>query len=168
MNYKELEQEAKRLEEQIKDLKVKLEEQAEKKAYEVEVPEDIDDYYYTNGYGRVDYLEGYTTSYEKNIYIRGLAFKTEEEAEQYDRERILLFKLHKWAEDHNGGWTPNWKDDEEEKYTIRYDYKNNRFEIFYSYSYKEFSKLPSFISNHTAQLFIEEFGEEIKEVLFKC
>lgn len=69
MNYKELEQEAKRLEEQIKDLKVKLEEQAEKKAYEVEVPEDIDDYYYTNGYGRVDYLEGYTTSYEKNIYI---------------------------------------------------------------------------------------------------
>ena len=50
MNYKELEQEVKRLEEQIKDLKVKLESKVEKEPYEVEVPEDIDNYYYTNIY----------------------------------------------------------------------------------------------------------------------
>ena len=170
MTNEEFAQEIKRLEEQMKDqinnLRIKwLESKVNKKPYEVEVPEDIDDYYYTNEYGRVDYLGGYNTSYEKNKYIRGLAFKTKEEAEKYDKERILLFKLHKWAEEHNGGWTPNWSDFDEEKYTVRYDYSDNQLETFYSYSYKEFSKLPYFISNDTAKRFIDEFGEEIKEVL---
>lgn len=62
MTNEELEQKVKRLEEQIKDLKVKLEEKVENKPYEVEVPEDIDDYYYTNEYGKVEYLEGYNSS----------------------------------------------------------------------------------------------------------
>nr|DAS46677.1 MAG TPA: hypothetical protein [Caudoviricetes sp.] len=166
MTNEELEQEVKRLEEQITNLRIKiLEGLIPYKPYEVEVPEDIDDYYYTNEYGKVDYLDGYNTSYEKNKYIRGLAFKTEKEAEQYDKERILLFKMHKWAEEHNGGWTPNWDDCDEEKYTVRYDYSDNNLETFYSYSYKEFSKLPYFISNDTAKRFIDEFGDEIKEVL---
>ena len=78
---------------------------------------------------------------------------------------MLLFKMHKWAEERNGDWTPNWKDTDEEKYTVRYDYSDNQLETFYSYSYKEFSKLPYFISDDTAQQFIEEFGDEIKEVL---
>lgn len=165
MNYKELEQEVKRLEEQIKDLKVKLEEKAEKKPYEVEVPEDIGDYYNPDEFGVIDHLEDFSTAYGENCYIRGLAFKITEEAEQFDKERILLFKMHKWAEEHNGGWTPNWDDCDEEKYTVRYDYSDNNLETFYSYSYKEFSKLPYFISNDTAKRFIEEFGDEIKEVL---
>ena len=76
MNYKELEQEVKRLEEQIKDLKVKLEEKAEKKAYEVEVPEDIEDYYALDGYGKVCSLEGFSMNYTRCQYERGLAFKT--------------------------------------------------------------------------------------------
>lgn len=91
MTNEELEQEVKRLEEQITNLRIRiLESKADKKPYAVEVPEDIDDYYYTNEYGKVDFLAGYNTSYEKNKYIRGLAFKTEEEAEQYDKERIFV------------------------------------------------------------------------------
>lgn len=169
MTNEELEQKVKRLEEELTEVRIAL---LERKAepipyipYEVKVPNDIGNYYNPDEFGVIDHLEDFSTAYGENCYIRGLAFKTKEEAEQYDRERILLFKFHKWAEEHNGGWIPNWKDDEEEKYTIRYDYENNRFETFYSYSYKEFSKLPCFISNGTAQLFIEEFGEEIKEVL---
>lgn len=171
MTNEELEQEVKRLEEQIKDLKAKLEEKVEEesflpyKPYEVEVPKDIDDYYYTNEYGKVDYLEGYNSFYEKNKYIRGLAFKTEEEAEQYDKERILLFKLHKWAEEHNEGWTHNLKDLDEGKYIIRYDYEDNQFAYVYSYCHNDFSKLPIFNSEEIAELFIKEFGDEIKEVL---
>ena len=172
MTNEELEQEVKRLEEQIIELRLKiLESKGELipyKPYEVKVPDDIDDYVYIVGSGDIYDLDELSNGTLEDVYNRGLAFKTREEAEQFDKERILLFKLHKWAEEHNGGWTPNWKDDEEEKYTIRYDYENNRFEIFYSYSYKEFSKLPCFISNDTAQQFIEEFGDEIKEVLFKC
>ena len=170
MNNEEFEQEIKRLEERIEDqinsLRIKfLESKAENKPYEVKVPTDIE-YYLTNTpLGREVLLMNYLQEYRGDIYIRGLAFENRGELEQYDKERILLFKMHKWAEEHNGGWTPNWSDFDEEKYTVRYDYSDNQLETFYSYSYKEFSKLPYFISNDTAQQFIEEFGEKIKEVL---
>ena len=165
MTNKELQQQIEQLEQQIKDLKVKLEEKAEKKSYEVEVPTDIYLYYTVNDCGEIRPLSVYTFQDRDELYKRGLTFKTEEEARQYDKKRILLFKLHKWAEEHNGGWTPNWRDLDEEKYTVRYDYKDNQLETFFSYSYKEFSKLPYFISNDIAEQFIEEFGDEIKEVL---
>ena len=166
MTNEELEQEVKRLEEQITNLRIRiLESKAEQKPYEVEVPEDIDDYYYTNEYGKVDFLAGYNTSYEKNKYIRGLAFKTEEEAEQYDKERILLFKMHKWAEEHNGGWTPNWDDYEEKQYYVVYDYEDKKFYVRYEHYSETFTKLPYFKSYNLAEQFIKEFGEEIKEVL---
>lgn len=170
MTNEEFAQEIKRLEEQMKDqinnLRIKwLESKAEKKPYEVEVPDDIDDYYYTDEYGKVDYLEGYNSSYEKNKYIRGLAFKTEEEAEKYDKERILLFKLHKWAEEHNGGWKPNLHDEYEKKYFIIYHVQDKIFEIFHTWYYNYFIKLPYFKSVEIAEQFIEEFGDEIKEVL---
>lgn len=167
MTNEELEQEVKRLEEQITNLRIKLlERKADKKSYEVEVPEDIGDYYFVSELGAITLLKDvfFSAGYEK-VYQRGLTFKTREQAEQHDKELILLFKMHKWAEEHNGVWTPNWKDTDEEKYTVRYDYADNQLETFYSYSYKEFSKLPYFISDDTAQQFIEEFGDEIKEVL---
>nr|DAT05109.1 MAG TPA: hypothetical protein [Caudoviricetes sp.] len=169
MTNEELEKEVKRLEEQLTELRFKILESKggliPYKPYEVEVPEDIDDYYYTNEYGKVDFLAGYNTSYEKNKYIRGLAFKTEEEAEQYDKERILLFKMHKWAEEHNGGWTPNWDDYEEKQYYVVYDYEDKKFYVRYEHYSETFTKLPYFKSYNLAEQFIKEFGEEIKEVL---
>lgn len=167
MTNEELEQEVKRLEEQITNLRIKiLESKADKKPYKVRMPDDIRNYYYADEIGEI-YVVGNIISIDayKEIYQRGITFETEREVKQYERERILLFKMHKWAEEHNGGWTPNWNDNDEEKYTVRYDYSDNQLETFYSYSYKEFSKLPYFISNDTAQQFIKEFGEEIKEVL---
>lgn len=165
MNYKELEQEVKRLEEQIKDLKVKLEEKAEKKAYEVEFPEDINHLAYLDEDGYCIPLEDYDYKPKKNIYIRGLAFGTREEAERYDRERILLFKMHKWAEECNGEWTPNWNDCNETKYFIIFDKLYKTFKIDCYARIKPFSKLPYFKSEEIARQFIEEFKEEIKEVL---
>lgn len=169
MTNEELEQKVKRLEEELTEVRIELLERKASfipyKPYEVEVPEDIGDYVYINNIGNIYDLNTFTIVEYEKIYKRGLAFKSKEEAEQFDKERILLFKMHKWAEEHNGGWTPNWKDADEEKYTVRYDYSDNQLETLYSYSYKEFSKLPYFISDNTAQQFIEEFGEEIKEVL---
>lgn len=167
MTNEELEQEVKRLEEQITNLRIKiLESKADKKPYEMKVPEDIGNYYYVSESGDIDLVEDvfHDIDYE-GLYLRGLAFKTKEEAEQFDKERILINKQKGWAEEHNGGWTPNWDDADEEKYTVRYDYSDNNLETFYSYSYKEFSKLPYFKSEKIAERFIEEFGDEIKEVL---
>ena len=161
MTNEELEQKVKRLEEQLTEVRIELLERKAPfipyKPYEVKVPDDIDDYYYTNEYGKVDYLEGYNSSYEKNKYIRGLAFKTEEEAEQYDKERILLFKLHKWAEEHNEGWTPNWKDGDEIKYFIIYDNRYEELRVDNYSTIKEFFKLPYFKSEEIAEQFIDEF-----------
>ena len=165
MNYKELEQEVKRLEQQIKDLKVKLEEKAEKKAYEVKVPEDIEDYYVLDGCGKVYSLKGFSMNYIRCQYERGLAFKTREQAEQFKKEQILLLKLHKWAEEQNGGWTPNWNEMSKVKYCVEYNnYTGNFFTDYYSGIFT-FSKLPLFKTEEIAQQFIKEFGDEIKEVL---
>lgn len=111
MTNKELQQQIEQLEQQIKDLKVKLERNVflPYEPYEVEVPEDIEDYYVLDGYGKVYSLKGFSMNYIRCQYERGLAFETIEQAEQFKKEQILLFKLHKWAEEHNGGWTPNWE-----------------------------------------------------------
>lgn len=166
MTNEELEQEVKRLEEQITKLRFKiLESKADKKPYEVEVPEDLEDYYFLDETGNIVYKALYSSNYQKKTFIHGLAFKTREEAKQYDRERILLFKLHKWAEEHNGEWTPNWNDYKEEKWTVMYHNECEEFEIYENYRYREFLKLPYFESEEIAELFIKEFGDEIKEVL---
>lgn len=142
-----------------------LEEKVEKKPYEVEVPEDIDGYVYINNIGNIYDLNTLTIGECKKIYKRGLAFERRAGAEQYDKERILLFKMHKWAEEHNGGWTPNWNDYNEEKWTVMYHNECEEFEIYENYRYREFLKLPYFESEEIAELFIKEFGDEIKEVL---
>ena len=162
MTNKELQQQIKQLEQQIKDLKVKLESKIEKEPYEVEVPDDLEDLYYVDETGLIGPIYSYDEDDQEKVYKRGLAFKTKEQAEQHDKERILLFKLHKWAEEHNGGWTLNWKANEP-KYYVTYDYYG--FSIKWSYLCNNFIKLPYFKSEEIAGLFIKEFGDEIKEVL---
>lgn len=174
MTNEEFEQEIKRLEERIEDqinsLRIKfLESNANKKPYEVIVPEDIGDYYVLDGYGKLHSLEGFSMNYTRCQYERGLAFKTREEAEQFKKEQILLFKLHKWAEEHNGDWTPNWNDDDETIHEVQID----RFPMYACDSLlvineveevRSVSIFPYFCTYETARKFIEEFGDEIKEV----
>ena len=163
MTYEELVLEVKRLEEQIKDLKIKLEEKAEKKPYEVEVPEDIDDYVYINNAGNTFDLNTLTIVGFEEIFKRGLAFETREEAEQFDKERILLFKMYKWAQEYNGDWYPDWEECND-KYYITYHYGLDCFQTACEYREDIFHKLPYFKSEELAREFIEEFGDEIKEV----
>ena len=171
MTNEELEQEVKRLEEQMKEkiteLRFKiLESKGGLIPYKpYEVPEDIDDYVYINNIGNIYDLNTFTIVEYEKIYKRGLAFKSKEEAEQFDKERILLFKLHKWAEEHNEGWTPNWEDIKEEKWSVMYDDKNKELETYVNYKKQDFLKLPYFKTQELAEQFIEEFGDEIKEVL---
>ena len=166
MTNEELVLEVKRLEEQIKDLKIKLEEKAEKKPYEVEVPEDLDHYYYVDELGKVHSIAEKINYYEfEKVYQRGLAFKTRAEAEQFDKERILINKFKDWAKKYNEGWIPNWEDFDEEKCTVMYDNNHEELEIYETYFYRDFTKLPVLKSEEIAEQFIKEFGEEIKEVL---
>lgn len=169
MNTEELQEKFEQLASTIDWIKTKIVDLQEEKGlapikapYEVEFPEGFEKYYILDEVGR---LSVYTEKGKAEMYIRGLTFKTEEEAKQFDKERILLFKLHKWAEEHNGGWTPNWNDYNEEKWTVMYHNECEEFEIYENYHYREFLKLPYFKTEAIAEQFIEEFGEEIKEVL---
>lgn len=168
MTNEELEQEVKRLEEQIIELRLKiLESKGELipyKPYEVEVPEDIGDYVYINNIGNIYDLNTFTIVEYEKIYKRGLAFKTKEEVEQFDKERILLFKLHKWAEEHNEGWTLDWQKGAP-KYFVMFNMRTREFRVGADCYCRVFTKLPYFKSDELAEQFIDEFGDEIKEVL---
>ena len=169
MTNEELEQKVKRLEEQITNLRIKILESKGEfipyKPYEVEVPEDIENYYYVDEIGSVNLLsDSFVESDYDELYKRGLAFKTKEEAEQFDKERILINRAKDWAKKYNEGWKPEWGDFSKYNHAVTYDY----YEKFYvkSYSCVNFlSKLPYFKSDEIAEQFIEEFGDEIKEVL---
>ena len=169
MTSEELEREIKRLEEQIEDqinsLRIKfLESEANKKLYKVKGPEDIENYYYVDADGLIESLLSYSDEIQKGIFKRGLAFKTREEAEQHDKERILLFKLHKWAEEHNRGWTPDWEGNGA-KWYVTYETDRNILKINWCVCCRQFIKLPYFKSEELAREFIDKFGDEIKEVL---
>ena len=165
MTTEELEQKVKRLEEELTEVRIALlESKAEQKPYEVEVPEDIGDYYHISGNGFIDKLWLYNKDNQIEIFKCGLAFKTEEEAEKYDRERILLFKLHKWAEEHNEGWTLDWQKGAP-KYFVMFNMRTREFRVGADCYCRVFTKLPYFKSDELAEQFIDEFGDEIKEVL---
>ena len=172
MNIEKLQEKFEQLASEMDWIKTKLVDLQEEKGlapvktlYEVEVPKGIEDYYFIDESGALDYVFIYAKQNQKEVYQRGLAFTTREKAEQYDKERMLLFKLHKWAEEHNGGWKPDWKDFDEYKYSVTFDFDDYEFLIKDSWYENAFSKLPYFISRAIAKQFIEEFGDEIKEVL---
>ena len=101
-----------------------------------------------------------------NAYSFGTLYKTREEAIQKRLEFLLLKRINDWAEEYNGDWTPNWEDENERRYFVEYD---NRYEYLGCYSFitiNPLSKLPYFKSEELARGFIDEFGEQIKEVLF--
>ena len=168
MGYEELELEVKRLEEQITELRFKILESKvgliPYKPYEVEVPEDLEEYYMLEEGGDVLKAHTYSEKWRRKTFIRGLVFETKEQAEQYDKERILITKMKDWAKKYNEGWTPNWNESGS-KYSIEYDYSLECLEFDSYYVLNLFSKLPYFKSEEIARQFIEEFKEEIKEVL---
>ena len=169
MTNEELQEKFEQLEQQIKDLKVKLESKAEPisyRPYEVEVPDDIGNYYHVDETGEINQIGEVLNYYDfEQAYLRGLAFKTKEEAEQFDKERILIKKLKDRAKKYNEGWEPNWNDLDENKHSVTYDYDENKFRTKSTWYEDRFSKLPCFISCDVAQQFVEEFKKEIIEVL---
>ena len=81
-----------------------------------------------------------------------------------NREKILLKKLEDWAEEHIGDWYPYWEQSDD-KFYIYYFHNTESFCVGSDWNCNTFNKLPYFKSEELAREFIEEFGDEIKEVL---
>lgn len=132
--------------------------------FEVEIPGDINEYYTINTRGELQILSFYANSIQGQLYRRGEAFEYEEDAFAHDKEKILLKKLEDWADWRNGDWYPNWEDCDD-KFYIAYDHGLDWFKVCSNMRVNAFHKLPYFKSEELAREFIEEFGDEIKEVL---
>ncbi len=165
MTNEELEQKVKRLEEQLTEIRIEmLERKAESIPYQVKIPSDLENYYTIDIDGSIEGLYRYTNEIRVLFYLRGLAFKTKTEAEQHLKKSMLLFKLHKWAEEHNGGWFPDWQKGRP-KYFAMFNKLTGDFSVGADCYCGVFTKLPYLKSDELAEQFIEEFGDEIKEVL---
>lgn len=142
-----------------------------RKPYEVGIPKVGTAFYFMHYNGRIEKIV-----FEKNIdyelfmnaYLSGNLHNTEEEAKQKLREDKLMFKIKKWVEENQGDWKPNWRDTYQLKRSIYYNYKNNTLRQISDFDCTYISKLPILKTDEILEQFIEEFGEEIKEVLFKC
>lgn len=172
MNNEEIQEKFEQLASAIDWIKTKLIELQEEKglapvktSYEVEVPEDVEDYYYVDETGLIERLWAYDINEQIEVFKRGLAFKTIEEAKQFDKERILINKLKNWAKEHQGDWTPDWSNFNETKRYITCKKEQGEFDMNFCRTFRHFIKLPYFKSEEIAKQFIEEFGEEIIEVL---
>ena len=170
MTNEEFEKELKRIEQVVTELRNKLlESKAEQiplpyLPYQVKIPANLGDYYTIDIDGSVEKLSIYTNEIRVIFFLRGLTFKTKGEAEQHEKEIMLLFKLHKWAEEQNGNWYPYWEQSDD-KFYIYYFYNTESFCVGSDWNCNTFNKLPYFKSEEIAKQFIEEFGDEIKEVL---
>lgn len=138
----------------------------EKKEFELTYPKDKERVYFINkdtvGISETYFWSG--ASSDRLMFEMGGYFKTKEEAEQYLKERKLLFKLHQYAKEKNEGWEPDWSN-YDTKYVMYYNAKTGFLGInAYNWS-NHISLLPTFKTRKIAQACIKEFGKEIKEVL---
>lgn len=162
MDLKQLSEEIDYLKKRLANLEHKKLNETER--FEVEVPDDIETYYTINTRGELQILSFYSRSIQEELYKRGEAFEISDNALSNNREKILLKKLEDWAEEHNGDWYPDWEDCDD-KFYIAYHHGLGWFKVCSDMRVNSFNKLPYFKSNELALEFIEEFGDEIKEVL---
>lgn len=139
----------------------------DKKEFELTYPEDDEIVFYIDS----DDGEIYDTPYFANsaidIYMfeHGLYFNLKSEAEQYLKERKLLFKIHQWVKIKNGFWIPDWSDYSNNKFLIYYDGEDGLLRISAGSISNTLSNLPTFKTREIAQECIDIFGDEIIEVL---
>lgn len=98
----------------------------------------------------------------KNHLKRGLLFKTEDSAREYDRNRQLLVEIQNWAAEYNGGWRPNWKNINEDKYCVELTAPTGHFYIARRNAINHIGLLPCFKTHQIAAEFIAKFGMSIK------
>ena len=162
MDLKQLSEEIDYLKKRLANLEHKKLNETER--FEVEVPDDIETYYTINTRGELQILSFYSRSIQEGLYKRGEAFEISDNALSNNREKILLKKLEDWAEEHNGDWYPYWEQSDD-KFYIYYFHNTESFCVGSDWNCNTFNKLPYFKSEELAREFIEEFGDEIKEVL---
>lgn len=150
---------------EIDELKQELE-KLQKKPYEISYPEPGTKIYYIRDYtGDIhSVILNFLGEDIKHLYDIGLLFDTEEEAEQFKRERALIKKIKCWAKEQQGDWQPDWSNENEAKHYMGYHYEDEFIYVVTNKHCDSFLKLPYFKSKEITRACIDEFGDEILEV----
>jgi len=126
-------------------------------------------YHYISGAGRTDYSywnKSYSVRYHYDI---GNIFKTKEEAQEaldtgWVAKRKAEVKLLRFIAENDLEFGPDWDDDDEDKYCVRYSHDSRSFQIGESCT-QQYSILPHFKSREDAQKVIDAMTPELK-ILF--
>lgn len=162
MNKEEL---IKEYDEKAKTLRDEFINKLKDKPYEISYPIGYKLMWYLDDYASVTSYQYNNTAVDRVFYESGLLFDTKEEAEQFKREQTLIKKIKCWAKEQQGDWKPDWEDTSQYKFSVNYNRLTGNIWATDSTIYNSFSKIPHFKTEEIAQACVNEFGEEIKEVL---
>lgn len=150
---------------EIDELKKELE-KLQKKPYKISYPKHGTKVYFISDFNGEIRIKRYDVldNGDKNLYEIGLYFQTEQQAEQFKRERALIKKIKCWAKEQQGDWKPDWSNINQPKYCVGVDRFIKEIICDCCWGYDKLPKLPYFKSQEIAQACIDEFGDEILEV----
>lgn len=100
---------------------------------------------------------------DKNRFLQGNVFPTEESAELEAKRRNLLTRFRAFRDECNNGWKPDWSS-HEKKWDINYDTDDEDFKAFWSFVTNSFSTFGYFKNEEDCECAIDLFGDEIKEL----
>lgn len=103
---------------------------------------------------------------DKNRFLQGVVFKTEEAAQLEAKRRNLLTRFRAFRDECNGDWKLDWKDNHSRKYYFALN--GIGLDIQVAYSVNCFENFGYFKEKENARKAIELFGDEIEELFVEC
>lgn len=105
---------------------------------------------------------------DKNRFLQGNVFPTEESAELESKRRDLLSRFKMFRDKCNGEWKPNWTDVMSKKYYVFYSEIKNGIYVTCVALGNRYHTFGYFENEEDAYKAIDIFGDEIKELFVEC
>lgn len=120
--------------------------------------------YYLNWDGSIHEITPTMNDTTKESGIKqGNVFKTAEYAEKERDRRALLYEFNQFKNEHNNGWSPNWKDCKEPKFYITFN-GTEGLTTSYMHTLQTFVTLGYFRNDGDCIEAIDKFGDRIKRL----
>lgn len=92
-------------------------------------------------------------------------FKTKKDAEKERDRRELLYEFNQFKNERNNGWTPDWKDCEEPKFYIAFNFNGDKgLTTSYMHTLQTFVTFGYFNDFRACMDAIAKFGDRIKKL----
>ena len=146
---------------------IEIPDEEEEDTWEMKCPyEKGDELWCLYSYGGV-YSSFWADKWEdKDRFNTGNTFPTKEAAELEAKRRNLLTRFRAFRSECNGDWKPNWEDEGEYKYCLRF--REGKLLTNYYWLDNMFVPFGYFKNEQDAERAIELFGGEIKELFVEC